>query len=103
MLLSKPVLTLLSDSGPDFNPKSLLNTICFYRLLKRLNVDMLTVFTYPAWYSAFNCKEHIWSPLINKLAGFAFSSVYPGDKEPPAKLFRLSQPEKAEKSNEVHL
>ena len=67
------------------------------RSFKTLNLDMLTVFTFAPRYSGFNCIEHIWSSLSNKLAGITFSSVYPGDKEPPGKLSRLSQPKKPEK------
>ena len=93
LLLRKPVLMLLSDNGPDFNPKSLLDTIYFYRYFKKLNLDMLTVFTFAARYSAFNCIEHLWSPLSDKLAGVTFDSVYPGDKEPPTKISQLSNSE----------
>ena len=67
------------------------------RSFKTLNLDMLTVFTFAPRYSGFNCIEHIWSSLSNKLAGITFSSVYPGDKEPPGKLSRLSQPKNPEK------
>ena len=41
-LLKKPVLMLLSNNGPVFNPKSLLNTIYFYKLFKgvlRRNIE----------------------------------------------------------------
>ena len=66
------------------------------RSFKTLNLDRLTVFTFAPRYSGFNCIEHIWYSRSNKLAGITFSSVYPGDKEPPGKLSRLSQHEKPE-------
>ena len=40
--LKKPVLMLLSNNGPVFNPKLLLNTIYFYKLFKgvfRRNIE----------------------------------------------------------------
>ena len=81
----KPGLMLLSDNGPDFNPLSLLNAIYFYRLFRALKCDFMSVFTHAAHYSAFNCIEHLWSPLSDKVGGIAFSSCRPGDDKPPAK------------------
>ena len=56
-------LLIMSDSGPDFAPTSLLNMIYYYRLFKLLDLDILNIFTYASHYSAFNCIEHLWSPL----------------------------------------
>ena len=40
---------------------------------------MLAVFTYAPRYSAFNCIEHLWSPLSNKLTGVVFSNIASGN------------------------
>ena len=69
MLKNKSVLMIMADGGPDFTPISVLNSLYFYRLFKTLKLDILSVFTYAARYSAFNCIEHLWSPLSNKLSG----------------------------------
>ena len=58
---------VLSDGGPDFNPSSVLNELYFYRLFKKLQLDLFTVFTYAARYSAFNPVEHLWAVLNNQL------------------------------------
>ena len=74
---------IMSDSGPDFCPTSVLNMIYYYRLFKKLDLDMLSAFTYALRYSAFNCVEHLWSPLSNKLSGVVFSNIASGDSKPP--------------------
>ena len=60
---------LLSDGGPDFSPSSVLNHLFLFRLFKVLHLDMLSVSTYAARYSAFNPIEHLWSVMSNKLSG----------------------------------
>ena len=42
------------------------NILFYWRLF--LDLDMLTVSTYAARYSAYNLIEHLWSPLSNLLA-----------------------------------
>ena len=81
---NKPVLMLMSDGGPDFNPLSLLNELYLYRLFKKIDADILSVFTYAARYSAFNCIEHAWSPLSNHLTGVVFSPTIEGESIAPA-------------------
>ena len=100
-LSSKSLMMLMSDNGPDFNPKSMLNMIYFYRLFKHLNLDLLAVFTYAARYSAYNCIEHLWAPLSNKLSGVTFNAVYPGDKEAPAKMTKISDEQRKEKEKVI--
>lgn len=89
-LKEKPVLMLMADGGPDFTPMSVLNTFYFYRLFKALELDILTVFTYAARYSAFNCIEHLWSPLSKKLAGVQFSATVEDQAKPPCYQAGLS-------------
>ena len=55
----KSAFFVLSDNGPDFNPSALINTIYCYRLFRHLRMDMLSVWTYAARYSAFNPIEHL--------------------------------------------
>ena len=69
---------IMSNSGPSFCPTSVLNTI-YYNRFKKLDLDMLAVFTYAPRYSAFNCIEHLWSPLSNKLTGVVFSNIVSGN------------------------
>ena len=88
--VKKPALMLMSDGGPDFTPISVLNSIYFYRLFKRLDLDFLSVFTYAARYSAFNYIEHLWAPLSDKLSSVVLSSKLPGESRPPAQQGGLS-------------
>ena len=60
-----------------------MNSPFYYRQFKELNLDMLSVSTYAARYSAYNPIEHAWSPLSNLLAGVFFSSKMEGDSKPP--------------------
>ena len=60
---------ILSDGVPNFNPSSVLNNLYFYHLFKKLDLDLFSVFTYAARYSAFNPIEHVWSVLSNNLSG----------------------------------
>ena len=77
---------IMSDSCPDFCPTSVLNMIYYYRLFKKIDLDTLSAFTYATCYSAFNCIEHLWSPLSNKLSGGTFSNIASGDSKPPNQL-----------------
>ena len=82
---------LMSDSGPDFNPMH----------FKYLQLDFLSVFTYAARYSAFNCVEYLWSPLSNRLAGVIFSPQHPGDKKGPIELTSITADERKKKEKYV--
>ena len=92
---------IMSDGGPDFTPISVLNALYFYRLFKLLKLDILSVFSYAARYSAFNCIEHLWSPLSNKLAGVQFSPTLEGESKPPAHQGGLSKEELFNKEKKV--
>ena len=43
-------------------------------------MEMLSVLTHAARYSAFNPIEHLWSPLSNALAGVILPSCVPGEE-----------------------
>ena len=53
---SSPVI--ISDGGPDYLPTHCTNSLFYYRLFKRLNLDFMTVCMYAARYLAFNPIEH---------------------------------------------
>ena len=56
-------------------------------------LDMISVFSYAARYSAFNPVEHLWSPLSNHLSGVAFSPCIKGESKAPSQLSSLSDGE----------
>ena len=62
----KPGLLIMSDSGPDFAPTSLLNMIYYYRLFKLLDLDILKIFLYASPYSAFTTVLNICGQLYQK-------------------------------------
>ena len=45
-ICNKTSLMIMSDSGPDFCPTSVLNMMYYYHLFKKFNLDMLSAFTY---------------------------------------------------------
>ena len=92
---------ILSDGGPDFSPNSVLNSIFFFRLFKRFDLDLLSIFTYAARYSAFNPIEHLWSILSNKLSGVVFNSKVDGESKPPSQQSGLSNEQIQEKEKIV--
>ena len=76
---------LMVDGGPDYQTKSLLNELFDYRIWKKLDLDLLGAFCYPARESAYNCIEHFWSIGSKALAGVVFSATLPGEDLPPAR------------------
>ena len=92
---------LLSDGGPDFSPSSVLNHLFLFRLFKVLHLDMLSVSTYAARYSAFNPIEHLWSVMSNKLSGVVFSPTLEGESKPPLQQTNLLPPELVRKEKQV--
>ena len=97
----KPALMIHTDGGPDYTPAGVVNTLFYYRLFKELNLDFLSVATYPSRYSAFNPIEHLWSPLSDMLAGAVFSPKLDGDTKPPCQPNQLSPDELREKEYAV--
>ena len=94
-------MMLLSSDDPDVNPKLVLNMIYSYRLFKHLYLDFLALFIYAARYSAYNCIEHLWTPLINKLSGVTFNATYPGDKEAQSKMAKISEEQRKAKEKVI--
>ena len=62
----KPGLLIMSDSGPDFAPTSLLNMIYYYRLFKLLDLDILKIFLYVSPYLAFTTALNVCGQLYQK-------------------------------------
>ena len=61
---------------------------------------MLSDFTHAPHYAAFNCIDHLWSLLSNKLSGVVFFNTASGDSKPPN---QLSSPENEIKEKEKKL
>lgn len=66
------VVVLTVDGGPDWNVSFLANALFFYRLWRKLELDILIMCCYAAHHSAFNKIEHLWAPLSRRLAGMFF-------------------------------
>ena len=92
---------LLSGEGPDFTPNSVLSSILFFCLFREVNLDLLSVSTYAARYSAFNPIEHLWSTLSNKLAGAVLPLKLDGECQPPSQQSGLSKETKVEEKEKV--
>ena len=97
----KPVVFIISDNGPDFNPMSLLNELYYFRLFKKLNIDVLAIMTYAARYLAFNPIEQLWAPMSKALSEVIFPSILEGESTAPAKQGKLSEEEQATKERVV--
>ncbi|GBB92223.1 hypothetical protein RclHR1_19880003 [Rhizophagus clarus] len=65
----KPFWCLLTDGGPDENPRFLVNISKYLLLFKKLDLDYLTVWTYMPKQSAYNLVEQSMISLSGKLAG----------------------------------
>ena len=89
----KSVVLLTVDSGPDWNVSFLANAIFFYRLWRKLELDLLVVCCYAAMYYAFNKIEHLWAPLLRRLAGVSSRASLEGDAVPPSRMSSLSTSE----------
>ena len=89
---------LMVDGGPDYQTKSLLNELFYYRIWKKLNLDLLGAFCYPAGQSAYNCIEHFWSVGSKALAGVVFSATLPGEDLPPARQLISKEERKAKEA-----
>lgn len=64
----------MSDCGPEFSSVSVIDLLYYFHLFRKLNLDILRIFTYTACYSAFQATEHLWAPLSHKLSVAVFSS-----------------------------
>src|SRR3954471_7615908 len=65
----KPFWCLLTDGGPDENPRFLANIMKYLLLFKKLDLDYLTVRTHAPGQSAYNPVKRSMASLSGKLAG----------------------------------
>jgi hypothetical protein len=65
----KPVVFLLTDGGPDENPRHMKNVEKFCDFFKEMNLDYLSVRTHAPGQSAYNPVERSMSGLSGSLVG----------------------------------
>jgi hypothetical protein len=99
-LINKPVITFLTDGGPDWTPKSSVNQFFLGRLWKDEKLDMVISACGPAGLSRFNPIEHAWSSLSRWLAGVQLPACLPGEDKPPSQQ-NLTTDELTTKENQV--
>lgn len=70
----KPIWCLLTDGGPDENPRFLANILKYLLIFKELDLDYLTVRTHAPGQSAYNPVERSMASLSGKLAGIVLNA-----------------------------
>ncbi|CAB4476286.1 unnamed protein product [Rhizophagus irregularis] len=75
----KPIWCLLTNGGPDKNPRFLANIMKYVLLFKKLDLDYLTVRTHALGQSAYNPVERSMASLSGKLAGIVFNAFNYGN------------------------
>src|SRR4051812_11750030 len=70
----KPFWCLLTDGGPDKNPRFLANISKYILLFKKLDLDYLTMRTHAPGQSAYNPVERSMASLSSKLAGIELNA-----------------------------
>ena len=70
----KPIWCLLTDGGPDENPRYLANILKYLLIFKELDLDYLTVRTHAPGQSAYNPVERSMASLSGKLAGIVLNA-----------------------------
>jgi len=74
----KPIWCLLTDGGPDENPRYLANIMKYLLIFKELDLDYLTVRTHASGQSAYNPVERSMASLSGKLAGIVLNGFNHG-------------------------
>ena len=75
----KPIWCLLTDGGPDENPRFLANISKYLLIFKKLDLDYLTVRTHAPGQSAYNPVERSMASLSGKLAGIVLNAFNYGN------------------------
>lgn len=75
----KPFWCLLTDGGPDENPRFLANISKYLLLFKKLDLDYLTVQTHAPGQSAYNPVERSMASLSGKLVGIELDALTYGN------------------------
>ena len=91
-------ILLTVDGGSDWSTTSYKNIFCFYRYWRKEDLDLLTVTSYAAGFSAYNSIENLWAPVSKKLTGVKGN---PCADVAPSLLPKLTKEEIEEKEIEV--
>ncbi|CAB4464558.1 unnamed protein product [Rhizophagus irregularis] len=75
----KPIWCLLTDGGPDENPRFLANILKYLLIFKKLDLDYLSVRTHAPGQSAYNPVERSMASLSGKLAGIVLNAFNYGN------------------------
>ena len=90
---------LTVDGGPDWSTTSYKNIFCFYKYCRKEDLDILTVTSYAAGFSAYYSIEYLSAPVSRKLTGVKGNPCADGDDVAPTLLPKLTK-EKIEKKIE---
>lgn len=100
-----PVITIISDRGPDWSIWSML--VVYYLLLlfkwsiQKYGVVALILRSYQASLSALNPIERAWALVSKILAGYVLNDTLPGESEPPIFQKDLSDEVRGSKTAEL--
>lgn len=97
----KKAILLISDNGPDWNPKFLQTFLYLGRLWRDLKLDVLVQTSYAAGYSRYNMIERAWAPLSWQLVGVTLPATLAGEDLPPWQQKNLPVAEQKEKEVKV--
>ena len=79
----KKAVLLITDNGPDWNPKFPQTFLYLGLVWRDLQLDSLVQTTYTPGYSRFNMTERAWAPLSWHLLGVTLPITLPGESVPP--------------------
>ena len=86
----KKAVLLVSNNGPDWNPKFPQTFLYLGHLWRDLQLDALVQTTYAAGHSRFNMVERAWAPLSWRLVGVTLPITLPGEDTPPCQQTDLT-------------
>ena len=99
--MTKKAVLLISDNGPDWNPKFLQTFLYLGRLWRDLKLDVLAQTSYAAGYSRYNMIERAWAPLSWQLVGVTLPATLEDEASPPWQQTNISSAERREKEVKV--
>ena len=91
MKKEKYAVSMVTDNGPDYSMKSMMNVLYFGRLWRDLDLDLFVQTSFAPGHSAKNMVKHAWSPMSRFLAGVTLPITLPGEDKPPCQQSRLSK------------
>ena len=97
----KKAILLISDNGPDWNPKFIQTFLYLGRLWRDVKLDVLVQTSYAAGYSRYNMIERAWAPLSWQLVGVTLPATLEGEELPPWQQRNLSPAEQRGKEVQV--